>query len=109
MACAASVSGLDANWAPRTATRAGPANANVTLAQAKRCDLIAKRAPKPRQADDQSRGVVRTDRELTYPTLMAAISMGSCRPAQQGEPTGTRRSLRGVAVPMGSCSLDVRI
>jgi hypothetical protein len=34
----------------------GPANANVTLAQAERCDLITKRVPKPRPGDDQSSG-----------------------------------------------------
>jgi hypothetical protein len=34
---------MGANWHPTTATRPGPANANVTLPQARRCELITKR------------------------------------------------------------------
>src|SRR6516165_10807007 len=42
-ACGATVSGMGANWDPTRATRPGPANANVTLAQARRCEPITKR------------------------------------------------------------------
>jgi hypothetical protein len=88
IACAASVSGLDANWAPRTATGAGPANANVTLAQAERCDLITKRVPKPRPGDDQSSGWRRAYRhgaDISIPdgSNWPAASVAGIRPARR--------------------------
>ena len=73
VACAASVTGLGSNWAPKTATRAGPANANVTLAQAERCDLITKRVPKPRLGDDQSTRWCHAYRHAYYPSPVVAI------------------------------------
>src|SRR5260370_24512211 len=90
-ACDRGVGGLVSNWAPRPAKGAGPASANVTLAQVRRCDLITKRAPKPRPGDDQSSGcLARTDMELTYPPPMAAIgpTLPTWAPRQVGSYLG---------------------
>ena len=55
---------MGANWAPRTATRAGPASANVTLVQVEMCDLITRKLAKRVQATTQSNECVALNMEL---------------------------------------------